>query len=433
MKIILKILSILAKACIKKHSTFVIWITGSVWKTSATNFVYQFLEKKYWNDIFKSPYNYNGEFWLPLTILRQQTWWRNPFLWLFIFLKSVFVIFSKNYPKYLVLEYGIDHIWEMDYMMDIVKPDISVILNISENHIMQLKSIENIRKEKLKIIWKKSRVIFNNDDENLKYLDWVSYWINDSSKLKAKNIKSWVWKISFDLICNGKEYKNLEFNLVWEYQVYNILALFGIWIEMWMEINEIIRFSKDIFAPIWRWTILKWVKDSIIIDWSYNWGYKSISEWIKYLNNINSDYIKIAFLWDMRELWTKSRELHNKIILELIESNIDYIVLVWGELKKYLTAFWDNGFDILKQNNWNNKIFHFLDSRLAWKKIYEIIQSQNKNSLIFTKWSQNTIFLEEGIKEFCLNKEKDKLVRQWKNWEKIKGKFYNYLKNITKG
>ena len=418
MQIILKILSILAKVCVKKHSPFVIWITWSVGKTSAVNFVYQFLEQKYGRKVFVSPYNYNGEFWLPLTILQQKTGWRNPFLWLFIFVNSLFVILFKKYPKILVLEYGIDHIWEMDYMMNIVEPDISVILNVTENHIMQMKSIENIRKEKLKIIWKKSRVIFNNDDENLKYLDWTSYWINDSSKLKAKNIRSGVWSIIFDLIYSWKEYRWLKYNLVWEFQVYNILALIWVGLEMWIDIEEIIKLSKDIFAPTWRWTILQWINDSIIIDWSYNWGYKSISEWIKYLNDINSEYIKIAFVWDMRELWDKTQIFHEKISEELINSNIDFIILVWEEFNKYSLKQLENKF-------WKNRVYHFFDSRLAGKTIKNIINHQDKKSLIFVKWSQNTIFLEEGIKEFCLEKEMTKLVRQGKKWGKIKNNFFS--------
>lgn len=425
MQIILKILSFFSKACVKRHKPFVVWITWSVGKTSATNFVYQLLKEKYWEKVYKSPYNYNWEFWLPLTILQQKTWWSNPFLWLLIFIKSIFVIFWKKYPSILILEYWIDHVWEMDYMMDIVNPNISVLLNISENHIMQLKTLENIKNEKLKIIWKNSKVIFNLDDDNFKNLDWFSYWIYSKANLKVKNIHSWVWKLSFDLNYLGKEYKNLEFNLIWEFQIYNILSMFWVWIHLWLKIEEIIKLSKNIYAPEGRWTILHWINNSIIIDWSYNWWLKSIIEWIRYLENIEEKYSKIAILWDMRELWSKTKEFHIKILDKLLNSNIDYIILVWEEFKKY--CFID-----LLSKFWENRVFHFFDSRKAWKKVNNILKSQNKESVIFVKWSQNTIFLEESIKEFCLEKEKTKLVRQWKNWEKIKNKFYNSLKNSQK-
>ena len=417
MQIILKILSFLAKICIKRHKPFVVWITWSVWKTSATSFIYQLLKELYPDNVYKSPFNYNGEFWLPLTILQQKTWGRNPFLWGYAFIKSIFVIFSKKYPKVLVLEYWIDHIWEMDYMMDIVTPNVSVILNIFGNHLMQLQSIENIKKEKLKIIWENSKLIYNNDDERLKGLDGFEYWVFASSKLKAKNVDSLVGKISFDLIYWGKEYRKLQFNVVWKYQVYNILAMIAVWLELWFEMEEIVEGSRNIFAPEWRWTILKWINNSIIIDGSYNWGYNSILEWLKYLESISEDYCRIAFLWDMRELWEASRKYHKKISNYLLEQDFDYIVLVWKEFQKYCEK------DLLFKF-WKEKVFIYLDSRKAGEKIKQLIERQKKHSVVFVKWSQNTIFLEESIKEFCLDKEKGKLVRQSKKWMKIKGKFY---------
>ncbi len=420
MQIILKILSFLAKLCIKRHKPFVVWITWSVGKTSATSFIYQLLKEKYGENVYKSPYNYNGEFGLPLTILQQKTWWRNPFVWLYIFIKSIFVIFSKKYPKVLVLEYWIDHIWEMDYMIDIVTPNISVILNIFWNHLMQLNSVENIKKEKLKIIWENSKVIFNNDDDRLSCLKGLDYWVFSSSKLKAKNVDSLVGKISFDLIYWGKEYRNIKFNIVWKYQVYNILAMIGVWLELWFTVEEIINSSRNLFAPEWRWTILEWINNSIIIDGSYNWGYNSILEGLKYLESISDDYCKIALLWDMRELWTSSRKYHKKISNYLLEQDFDYIVLVWKEFIKYSKK------DLIFKF-WENRVFTFLDSRKAWEKIKVLIEKSKKQSIVFVKWSQNTIFLEEGIKEFCLDWEKSKLVRQSKKWMKIKGRFYKWM------
>jgi UDP-N-acetylmuramyl pentapeptide synthase len=43
----------------------------------------------------------------------------------------------KPYPKYLVLEYGIDHPGEMDFLLSIAEPDIVVISPIEPNHIEQ--------------------------------------------------------------------------------------------------------------------------------------------------------------------------------------------------------------------------------------------------------------------------------------------------------
>lgn len=59
--------------------------------------------------VYMSPYNYNGEYGVPMTILQSKSPQKNPFLWIWIFIKGIGVLFGKTYPRYLVLEYGIDH------------------------------------------------------------------------------------------------------------------------------------------------------------------------------------------------------------------------------------------------------------------------------------------------------------------------------------
>lgn len=58
----------------------------------------------------------------------------------------------KKYPHYLVLEYGIDHPGEMDFLLSIAVPDIAVITPVDPNHLEQFGSIDNYRNHKIKII-----------------------------------------------------------------------------------------------------------------------------------------------------------------------------------------------------------------------------------------------------------------------------------------
>ena len=104
----LKILAKLTKSIIKKHHPFIVGITGTVGKTTATNFVYDFLRTLHGDRVYMSPYNYNGEFGIPMTILQTKSPLRNPFLWVWIFIKGIIILCKKTYPRYLVLEYGID-------------------------------------------------------------------------------------------------------------------------------------------------------------------------------------------------------------------------------------------------------------------------------------------------------------------------------------
>ena len=101
--------------------------------------------------VYISPYHYNGEYGLPLTIIGSRSPGKNPLLWIFIFLKALFRLISP-YPRYLVLEYGIDHPGEMDFLLSIVKPDIAILSVVAPNHLEQFGSFELYRKEKLLLI-----------------------------------------------------------------------------------------------------------------------------------------------------------------------------------------------------------------------------------------------------------------------------------------
>ena len=423
---ILKILQNSAKKVIEKHKPVIIWITWTVWKTTSTHFVYEFMQALYWNDVYMSAYDYNWEYGLPLTILHSKSPNKNIFWWIIVFIKWILLRFYKTYPKYLVLEYWIDHKWEMDGLLNIAKPDIWIILNIYKSHVMQFPDFKDYIDEKLKMAFNSKKIIYNIDDENLRTNlssleknKAISYWIkNQDVDLTAKNIKSDVKKLTFDFCCKDVCH-NLNFNLIWEFQAYNILPVFALGIELWVEIEKIIEIMANVNPQKWRWTLLEWVNNSIIIDWSYNWWFNSISAWIDYMNSLSAEYNKILFLWDMRELWEESKKMHYDLAEKIKSSEIDSIVLVWEEMKKYV-------YEKLVKHFWEQKVCWFLSSKQAWKKVKEFVQKSNRQSTIFVKWSQNTIFLEEWIKELLYDiRCTSKLCRQSPRWLKIKEDFFN--------
>lgn len=425
-KTTLFILSKLSKLIITKHKPFVIGITWTVGKTTASNFTYEFLSNLYSKDVYISPYDYNWEFWLPLTILQSKSPNKNVFLWILVFIKSIYLYFNKNYPKYLILEYWIDHIGEMEFLTDIVKPDIAILLNISPNHVMQFPDYSDYIKEKI-LLWKVSKkVIYNSDDENLsKYLKKLpnSYSFsakNESSNLFAKNIESSISWLNFS-ICDSSNCTEVNYSILGDHQVYNILPVFLLWELLNINLEKVKDILKEVHPQKWRWTILKGVRDSIIIDWSYNWWFASISSWVKYIQNLEWDFNKILFLWEMRELWNESKKIHTELVDILLNSWYNYLVLVWEEMKKYV-------YESIKEKLWEGNVFYYNSSKDAWNKVREIIKSTETKSIIYVKWSQNTIFLEEWIKNFLFDmQDSKKLCRQSDNWLKIKEDFFSHI------
>lgn len=200
-----------------------------------------------------SPYNYNGEFGIPMTILQTRSPYSNPFLWIWIFIKGIILLFKRSYPGYLVLEYGIDRPGEMDFCIDIAPPDIAIILNISKNHVVSFPVFRDYIEEKMKLAKAAKRVIYNADDkfipagiEQLSGKEIVSYGIkNKEGDIFAKDIRAKLEDLSFSLV-KGDETHEMHYPLIGEFQVYNILPVFALGISLGMDVASIRERLTDI-------------------------------------------------------------------------------------------------------------------------------------------------------------------------------------------
>ena len=104
----------------------VIGITGSAGKTSTKSFIAAVL------DAPKSPGNFNTPLALATTLIEHAI--------------------GPKCQKPLVLELGIDHPGEMDVLADIVKPTHAVLTLIAESHLHELKTLETVASEKVKLL-----------------------------------------------------------------------------------------------------------------------------------------------------------------------------------------------------------------------------------------------------------------------------------------
>ena len=156
----------------------------------------------------------------------------------------------------------------------------------------------------------------------------------------------------------------------------------------------------------------------MVIDGSYNGGFNSISGGVKYLHDLEPEYNKMLFLGDMRELGEESKPLHIELANLIVESNIASVVLVGEEMKRYV-------YPILLEAFGETRVFSFLNSRLAGRQMRDLIVASEQKSVVFVKGSQNTIYLEEGIKEFLYDlRDVEKLCRQSDHWMNIKNHFF---------
>lgn len=128
-----------------------------------------------------------------------------------------------------------------------LSPDISVILNIDEDHLDYFKTLENIIRSFRRFCELTSRtVIYNGDDENSKKavegLDkkLISFGMSSSSDYYPENI---VWQngahCEFDLMHGGEKLTSLTLNVPGEHNVLNAVAACAAAIEAGADISTL--------------------------------------------------------------------------------------------------------------------------------------------------------------------------------------------------
>jgi UDP-N-acetylmuramoyl-tripeptide--D-alanyl-D-alanine ligase len=430
-KIALLLLSKLSKKVLDRHKPFVVAVTGTVGKSTVSHFLHDTLSVLYWkNSVAVSLHNYNGEYGVPFTIFQTPSPHANPFLWSAVVAKALWMGFvSKNYPKYLVLEYGIDHPGEMDFLLGICKPDVAVILAISKNHVANFPSYDAYVDEKLKLISQAGACIYNGDDSKIRrYLqenprdNVVSFGRKSVEFLdyRAVDVQSTLEWLSFEVQKDDLTIP-VHVPVVGSHQAYNVLTVFALAELLGKSIQEVNAVFETLVPQKGRGSLIQGVHDTTIVDGSYNGSHEAIKAGIEYLSELPTHLHKCLFLGDMRELGKDSKELHEDIADRIIELSPSFVVLVGEEMRKYVLPKLQECFP-----EW--RLFHSLNSKVAGQKVRELIYEREGPKVIFVKGSQTTIYLEEGIKEFLFDmRDVENLCRQSPRWIKKKHEFFTLI------
>ena len=349
----------IAKLKRQMYNIPVVAITGSVGKTSTKDMIYSVVATKY--KTLKTQGNMNNEIGMPLTILN---------------LKD---------EEALVLEMGMNHLGELSRLTNIAKPTIAVITNVGTAHIGNLGSRENILKAKLEILEglnDEGVAIINNDNDLLhKWYEEqntykvITFGINNESNNMAKNINYTNSGSTFKYMEN-----KIEVPVGGEAFVYNSLAAISVGKVLDIPIEKIKSGILNFELSKMRLDVIKKNGYTIIND-CYNANFDSMKSSIEYLRNCAGKR-KIAVLGDMLELGDFSKELHEKVGMEVAKNNIDILITVGKESKNIARVAKENG---------TKEIYEFENNADAINKIKEIMQNDD---VILVKASNSMKFKE---------------------------------------
>lgn len=408
--------------------------------------IFQTLQKFFPNKkISTSPKNFNGEFWLSLSVFEITK--RSPSVlnMMKVCCKVLFTaLFWKKRYDAIILEYWIDNPWEMDFILKVAHPDIGVFTAIDAVHSEQFWNPQKIASEEIKMALNtKSLVFLNANDEYAQQLapqikvDKLMYKTFDNDKLNAD--------IYFDqhLFKKWKEKADLKtyFDLHIKDQIYKIETnLFGkmnywyIGVALWIAETLAYRRKEDLHLKNkdkleltyklqpGRLSVFDWKFNTLIIDSTYNASPLSVRKTIDTVYTIRNNCFSKSeiwlILWDMRELGDLTESEHRKLA-GYVSQSWDQLFLLGKYMNDYLA-------DELEKI-WATNNLTFCKTLKELNKMVEskLKEKSDKNPVILVfKWSQNTIFLEESVKHFLKNKNDEEfLTRQSEFWMKKKMEF----------
>jgi len=415
-KILQKILKILAKLVLKKYKPIVIAITGSVGKTSTKEAIYHILKSHFGEkEVRRNQRNYNNEIGVPLTIFGLETAGRSIFGWIFKFIKIFWmIIFKIPYPSFLVLEMGADRPGDIKYLTDFVHPKVGVITALGEIpvHVEFFDDPQQVAKEKRNLITclrEDEIAVLNYDDDAIRQLGEgikakvSTYGLKERADVRATNYDLKVSpstslgtsELNFKLEFKGSTVPAKLFNVLGVQHLYSALGAAAVGIIFNLNLVEISEALKE-FEPLpGRMHLIKGIKNSLIIDDSYNAALLSMEAALESLR-VFGGRRKVVVLGDMLEIGEYAPEAHRRVGRKA--AAIADLIFTIGPRSEFIAeAAIKYGFD-------EKKIFQFMVSEDAGKKLQEELK---EGDIVLIKGSR-AMKMEKIIKEIMAEPDKAK-------------------------
>lgn len=286
-----------------------------------------------------------------------------------------------------VLEMGMSEFGEMERLTQMVQPDLAVITCIGVAHIEQLKTKENICKEKMAITkgMKKEGILLLNGDDALlreqkgKTEQKVYYFgTHPDCDFRAEDIKIVNGKAEFEAVYQ-EDRISVALSMPGIHNVVNAMAALGCAYLSGVSMKAAADKLGNFEGIKMRQQIYQ-LSDYTIIDDSYNANPDSMKAGLQVLTEYPRKGRKIAVLGDMLELGEKEIEYHKEIGNFAASCKVD-ILLTFGELSKEIKAAYEKA----DRKEKERKAVHFQER----KEIIDYLkQNLQKEDVILCKGSR---------------------------------------------
>lgn len=333
----------------------IIWVTWTNWKTTTCNIIAKWLRYA-WKKVFMFT-TVNVIIWDKEFVNNTKMTSPDPFL-----LQKYLKMAKEEGCEIAIIETAshwikMHRVWWINY-------DISVLTNITQDHLDLHRTMKDYVKTKLTIFkklmsydrkpWVKKIWVLNTTsayyEEFLEqtYDSLYKYWDWNGSTVIAKNIRFEDWLTKFDVISAWASIK-IETPLKWKFNIENILASVCVFISFWIESEKISKMIAEVSGVPGR---MEKVENNLWVDIFVDYAHTAdaLEKVLKSLKEYN--YWKIVTVF-----WaTGSRDKTKRPKMwEVVDKNSDVIILTqdddYSEKTEKIIADVKPG---IKREEWKN-------------------------------------------------------------------------------
>ena len=305
----------LAAAYRNRFSIPVVQITGSVGKTTTKEMIASVLSAKL--RVLKTPENFNNDIGTPLTLLGLG-------------------------PEHeaAVIETGMNHFGEIEYLGEMVRPDIAVISNIGDAHIEFLGSRQGILQAKCEIfthLKEGGLVVLNGDDPLLDTVsvNYPTVRCGRSERCQARIVEladHGIEGVSCTVVTEKDRYE-LSISTPGDYLAYSASIAVAVAESLGLNHEEIVRGVADYVPAGSRMRVLRLPGGRVILDDCYNANPQSVAAALEVLARTDCDR-KVAVLGDMGELGELTGRAHYNMGALAAMLGVDMVVAIGEKAAK---------------------------------------------------------------------------------------------------
>jgi UDP-N-acetylmuramoyl-tripeptide--D-alanyl-D-alanine ligase len=305
-------LGVLARLHRRKFDKPVLAITGTSGKTTTKDMVVQVLGQKY--SVHRTKGNFNNHLGLPLTLFD-----------------------LKDTDEISVVEIGMNHPGEIEYLCSIAEPTHGLITNIGKGHLAFFDSLDHVAREKGSLFrW------IEKDSDRLAFINAVDQRVVTQASSVSNAVRYGFDSGGLDVTASvmecddtgrfrfgfrakgNPEMFTVRLPVPGEHQVINALAAATVGLHFGVSGNEICNALKN-FSPPDKRNVVRKIGGITIVDDTYNANPDSMHAALVMFHSVKTGGKKILVLGDMLELGVLSGEEHGRVGLLIPDLGFEYV------------------------------------------------------------------------------------------------------------